>query len=72
MSHMSPVAAGAERPVPDKSKRAHTGLRISPQVWLQVRFHALMTGVSAADIAEMALIQYLERVGHQTTADMQS
>jgi len=62
--------ATAEPPAPAaKTKKAITGLRISPKLWFQVRFHALMTGVSATELTEKALTQYLERVGHQTVPE---
>jgi hypothetical protein len=69
---MPPTTAEAERPAPAKIKLANAAVRIPASIWLQVRFHAVMTGTSAARVTAAALTQYLERVGHQTSADMHS
>ena len=48
-------------------KKVSTTIYLPPALWLQVRFHGLMKGLAATEVAEVALIEYLERAGYSSS-----
>ena len=55
-----PQPAAAQKP----GKKSPATVRLPHGLWMQFRFHAFMSGVSAADLAETVLTEYLERAGY--------
>ena len=52
--------AAAKRP----GTKSPATIRLPHALWLQFRFHAMMNGLSAAQLAETALTEYLSRLGY--------